>query len=283
MAKIRGVKPDYWTDEDIVELSIPARLLFIGLWNYACDNGHLQDKPKQIKMRIFPGDDVNATELLRELADKGSIQRGDGWITIPNLTKHQKPDRRYFATCERVDCLPPPETVSQRESRRVHAVQPTGTPSAHAVCTPGAHVDGDGDGEVMVSGGDGDSPGELTPAETPRPDVEQICEHLASAIEANGSNRPTITAKWRTSARLMLDKDGRTKEEIHGAIDWCQRDEFWRSNILSLPTLREKYEQLRLQAQRKHGGTGSRTEEWRSMQERQMERAIEREKEMGLR
>lgn len=42
----------------------PARLLFIGLWNFACDNGHLQDKPKQIKMRIFPGDDVNATELL---------------------------------------------------------------------------------------------------------------------------------------------------------------------------------------------------------------------------
>jgi hypothetical protein len=63
MPKIRGVKPDYWTDEDIVDLSIPARLLFIGLWNYACDNGHLQDKPKQIKMRIFPGDDVNATEL----------------------------------------------------------------------------------------------------------------------------------------------------------------------------------------------------------------------------
>ena len=77
MPKIRGVKPDYWTDEDIVDLSIPARLLFIGLWSYACDNGHLQDKPKQIKMRIFPGDDVSAAELLRELADGGRIQRVD--------------------------------------------------------------------------------------------------------------------------------------------------------------------------------------------------------------
>lgn len=122
-------------------------------------------------------------------------------------------------------------------------------------------------------------------AEAPRDDVEQICDHLANAIESNGSKRPTITAKWRTAARLMLDKDGRTEEEVHGAIEWSQRDEFWRANILSLPTLREKYDTLRLQAQRKHGGGGStsRTEEWRAMQERQMARAIEREREMGLR
>lgn len=117
-----------------------------------------------------------------------------------------------------------------------------------------------------------------------RQDVEQVCEHLAGAIEANGSKRPDITTKWRTAARLMLDKDGRGIEEIHGAIEWCQRDEFWRANVLSLPTLREKFDQLRLQAQRKPGGSvGGRAEEWRSMQERQMDRAIEREREMGIR
>lgn len=119
------------------------------------------------------------------------------------------------------------------------------------------------------------------PSDAPRDDVDRICEHLAGAVEANGSKRPTITTKWRSAARLMLDKDGRTEEEVHGAIEWSQRDEFWRANILSLPTLREKYDTLRLQAQRKSGGT-SRTEEWRSMQERQMQRAIEREREMGI-
>lgn len=117
-----------------------------------------------------------------------------------------------------------------------------------------------------------------------RQDVEQVCEHLAGAIEANGSKRPDVTTKWRTAARLMLDKDGRGIEEIHGAIEWCQRDEFWRANVLSLPTLREKFDQLRLQAQRKpSGGVGSRAEEWKSMQERQMERAEQREREMGIR
>lgn len=84
-----------------------------------------------------------------------------------------------------------------------------------------------------------------------RDDVERLCEHLASRIEANGAKRPTITKGWRDAARLMLDRDERSETEIHGAIDWCQADEFWRANVLSMPKLREKYDQLRLQAQRK--------------------------------
>lgn len=83
-----------------------------------------------------------------------------------------------------------------------------------------------------------------------RPEFEEVCAHLADAIEANGSKRPTITQKWLDAARLMIDTDGRTPDEIHGAINYSQRDEFWRANILSMPKLREKYDQLRLQAQR---------------------------------
>jgi hypothetical protein len=83
-----------------------------------------------------------------------------------------------------------------------------------------------------------------------RPDVEQLCAHLADRIEGNGSKRPKITVRWRDAARLLLDKDGRTVEQVMRAVDWCQADDFWRSNILSMPKLREKYDQLRLAAQR---------------------------------
>ncbi|MFD8531514.1 hypothetical protein ACFV0L_29250 [Streptosporangium canum] len=98
----------------------------------------------------------------------------------------------------------------------------------------------------------GPSSSAASPRDTdePREDIERICEHLTERIEANGSKRPTITKGWRNAARLMLDKDNRTEDQIHKAIDWCQADEFWRSNILSLPKLREKYDQLRLTAQR---------------------------------
>jgi hypothetical protein len=96
---------------------------------------------------------------------------------------------------------------------------------------------------------------EVVVASQPRSDVTRLCDHLADRIAGNGAKRPSIGKGWHDAARLMLDNDGRTEQEIHGAIDWCQTDEFWRSNILSMPKLREKYEQLRLQAQRRQGGT----------------------------
>lgn len=90
-----------------------------------------------------------------------------------------------------------------------------------------------------------------------RPDVDRLCDHLATRIEANGSKRPPITKGWRDAARLMLDRDGRSEQEVHGAIDWCQADDFWRSNVMSLPKLREKFDTLRLQAQRSNTATAA--------------------------
>ena len=87
-----------------------------------------------------------------------------------------------------------------------------------------------------------------------RPEVAALCERLADRIEANGSKRPTITQGWLTSCRLLLDKDQRTAEQVAKAIDWCQADEFWRANVLSMPTLRKQYDRLRLAAQRESGG-----------------------------
>ena len=94
----------------------------------------------------------------------------------------------------------------------------------------------------------------VQPPEQTRPEVEDLCRHLADRIEANGCKRPTITKKWRQAARLMLDTDGRTPDNIRAAIDWCQDDEFWRANILSMPKLRQRYDQLSLAARRTRAG-----------------------------
>jgi hypothetical protein len=120
------------------------------------------------------------------------------------------------------------------------------TPSPTSVHT---EVDGDVDGAV-------DGQNQKAPAKPPREDVERLCAHLADRIESNGANRPNITVKWRDSARLMLDNDHRTEQQVHDAIEWALGHEFWRTNILSMPKLREQYEQLRLQAKRK-GGTAA--------------------------
>lgn len=91
--------------------------------------------------------------------------------------------------------------------------------------------------------------------EKPRPDVEHVCNLLADRIVENGGNRPTITKRWRDSARLMIDKDRIPVDQIVGAINWSQANDFWKANILSFPKLREKYNQLRLNAEREHHPT----------------------------
>lgn len=88
---------------------------------------------------------------------------------------------------------------------------------------------------------------------SPREDVERLCLHLADRIEGGGSKRPAITKAWRDAARLMLDRDGRAEEKVHTAIDWCQDSTFWRRNVMSMPTLRDQYDRLRLAAEEERG------------------------------
>ena len=75
-----------------------------------------------------------------------------------------------------------------------------------------------------------------------------LCNLLADLIEKNGSKRPVVTNSWLIEADRMQRLDGRSVEQIRRAIEWCQHDHFWRANILSMPKLREKYDQLRLKA-----------------------------------
>ena len=80
--------------------------------------------------------------------------------------------------------------------------------------------------------------------------VLSLCDHLADRVAENTGKRPRITKRWHDAARLMLERDKYTPDQIRGAITWCQDSEFWRANVLSMPTLREKYPTLRLHAQR---------------------------------
>lgn len=76
MPRIRSVKPDFWTSDQVLECSRDARLLFIGLWNFCDDKGRHPYRPREIKARVFPADDLtqkDVLELLRELERNGLI------------------------------------------------------------------------------------------------------------------------------------------------------------------------------------------------------------------
>lgn len=97
MARARNIKPGFFRNADLVELSMTARLLFIGLWTMADRAGRLEDRPKQIKMELFPADDVDCVACLNELASIGVIDRyesgGVRVIQVVNFSKHQNPHK----------------------------------------------------------------------------------------------------------------------------------------------------------------------------------------------
>lgn len=77
MARIRTIKPEFWANEQVMECSPMARLLFIGLWNFCDDGGNHPASAKTIKAEIFPGDDIASTDiqlLLDELASNLLIE-----------------------------------------------------------------------------------------------------------------------------------------------------------------------------------------------------------------
>lgn len=72
MARIRSIKPEFWTSEQVMECSPNARLMFIGLWNFCDDAGRHPASPKQIKALIFPADDFSADDVRRMLDELSS-------------------------------------------------------------------------------------------------------------------------------------------------------------------------------------------------------------------
>lgn len=117
MPRIRTVKPDFFEDEDVGVLSREARLLFVGTWTLADDEGLLRWTAPYLKAAIFMyDDDLTAKKVgavMEELTEAemvlpyrgGKSQQQLGWII--NFRKHQRINRPQPGK------LPPPSLQSQ--------------------------------------------------------------------------------------------------------------------------------------------------------------------------
>jgi len=106
-------------NDKLVELCFAARLLFIGLWTLADCEGYLEDRPKRIKMSLFPADQLDVDALLGDLATAGFIHRykvqGVRYIHVVNFSKHQNPHHK-----EALSVIPKP--ISQDEDVGISVV-----------------------------------------------------------------------------------------------------------------------------------------------------------------
>ena len=101
MARIRTIKPEFWEDEKLAKLPVYSRLLFIGTWNFADDNGALLANPVLMKSHIFPYEDIGVStisEWIDMLVENGMLIRttynGKDYLVIRKFLIHQKINRK---------------------------------------------------------------------------------------------------------------------------------------------------------------------------------------------
>lgn len=101
MARMRTLKPGFFTSEDIAKYPLRARHTFAGLWCYCDDHGRGKDNVRLIKAAVWPlDDDVSLEDIdedLRLLHEGGAIVRfrsgGAGFVAVQRWHFHQSPNR----------------------------------------------------------------------------------------------------------------------------------------------------------------------------------------------
>lgn len=149
--KIRSIRPEFFSDAKMANLSHSARLLYIGLWCYVDDEGRGEYLPKKIEGDIFPHETVDLDELWAELEQLDRVRRytvGDrNYFHIPSSGDHQKPNRKWESK------LPPPPPDGGAPSPKPPEQDAS---TAHALRTHRANTApaplGDGDGRGDVDG-----------------------------------------------------------------------------------------------------------------------------------
>jgi hypothetical protein len=96
MARIRNVKPEFFTSESVAELTFRQRLTWIGLWTHADNFGRARDNVRVIKGAVWPIDDVSYEDIeedLVALAERDRILRyeveGKRYLMVTNWDEHQ--------------------------------------------------------------------------------------------------------------------------------------------------------------------------------------------------
>jgi hypothetical protein len=246
MARIRSIKPEFFTSLTIADLPLSARLTFIGLWTYVDDNGVGPADARLIRAAIWPLEETPDI-LQRTREDLQSLHAarlitlyeasGRPLVHVSSWEEHQK------VSHPRKPRFPAPRDAPQAPDQQAHD-SPEDRRSAPEDDAP---EQGAGSRE-QGKGIEGNPEAAASDESPPRLDVERVCEHLAAVIEKGGGKKQRISKTWRNDVRLLLDVDGITPEQAITAIDWAHASSFWNAHILSPGKLRTKYETLRRQA-----------------------------------
>ncbi|MCW2545407.1 MAG: hypothetical protein JWM40_2959 [Frankiales bacterium] len=122
MARIRSIKPEFWEDDVVGSLTPLARLLFIGSWNAADDEGLLRWTPDFLNASFFMYDALSnkrVQQLMNELVENGLVFPYSGGKTqqrlayVVNFRRHQKINRAQPGKF-------PPPSIQNRDVQQMY-------------------------------------------------------------------------------------------------------------------------------------------------------------------
>lgn len=209
MARIRTIKPDFWSDPEVVACSPLARLLWIGTWNHADDYGVLKDEPEKLKLQILPSDPCDPHALVAELVDRGRLLRkvapdGTKVLVIRTFCVHQKIDRRAVGRWGHPDQFSDPQGGPHDPSgSRRPATNPADSPPIPPSPQPNATVPNHTNGTERT-GTEGKRDVELTSP----PDLRLVAEPESPAATEPDQIR-SLFAEWQNVTghkRAVLDE-----------------------------------------------------------------------------
>lgn len=101
MSRIRTIKPEFFTSPTVGDLPLGARLLFIGIWTQADDDGRLVCSEPVLKGQLFPYDEeVSVHDVgawLEMLCDARLIRQylveGKAYLHVCGFAEHQRINR----------------------------------------------------------------------------------------------------------------------------------------------------------------------------------------------
>ncbi|MBR2070420.1 MAG: hypothetical protein IJ981_03235 [Clostridia bacterium] len=158
MARKRMIDPNFWRDEKIGELPFVDRLIFIGLWTCAEDNGAGRANPKLLKADILPYDDAfRLSDFIKSLERLASLKlitlyevNGQKYFYVNNFAKHQtisRPTPTNVPLPEEVREIVREEvendekTSEKTDSMSTHGVFNEYSMSTHGVFTPKKEIE----------------------------------------------------------------------------------------------------------------------------------------------
>lgn len=228
MARIRTIKPEFWTDEDLSEVSAEAALLAIGLLNHADDEGYFSANPGLVKAAVFPIRETyrSTTVLIRELYAIGYLKLylstdGRRFGKITNFENHQVINKKKPSKIKAlqvrdeygIDTVPLPEDYwGERKGKERKG-------NTHTNAGAGAHAKGDSDQDSGANGAD-QTPQEPTP---PTADLTTLSTRISDNWEPDKTTQDRIAIN---GLRTYATADERLKFIAHQqaagriAADW---------------------------------------------------------------